>query len=148
MKTQALAFFTMLSLILMLSIYYITIPKETTTTMKEESVISTIEEDKNNKKTQNIENNESVLSDANASMEEKENAIIENEKVKDTIKLEKALSEKVLEKGYKNEIEIIENTMYVSLFMENDTKIASTVMKLLYKEVQNKYLIEIRFLSE
>ena len=148
MKTQALAFFTMLSLILMLSIYYITIPKETTTTMKEESVISTIEEDKNNKKTQNMEDNESVLSDANASIEEKENAIIENEKVKDTIKLEETLSEKVFEKGYKNEIEIIENTIHVSLFMENDSNIASTVMKLLYKEVQNKYLIEIQFLSE
>lgn len=148
MKKQALAFFTMFSLILMLSIYYITLPKEVNTTKKSESVISTLDDDSKKSKETTKENNDQVISNPEASDDEKDEAISENEQLKENAKKEKEYQKVVKALGYENSVEIKEKTIYVSVSGEKeDDKIARSIMKALYEKTNNAYFIEISFKS-
>lgn len=88
MKKQALAFFTMFSLILMLSIYYITLPKEVNTSKKSESVIASLDKEKKESKETATDSNNQVISDPESSENDKSEAISENEQLKENIKKE------------------------------------------------------------
>lgn len=148
MRKQALAFFTMLSLILMLSIYYITMPKETNTNIQEQTVIANIENESETKKAETTSKNNEILSNKDASIEEKEQAIIENEKVKETQNIEKKIESLIAEEGYESSVEIKEKTIHVAIKHEKDDKVASKIMKLIYQNLNYMYFIEITFVSE
>lgn len=145
MKRQALAFFTMFSLILMLSIYYITLPKENTTTQKSESVIKTLEDDKEENKDDTSISNDSIISDPTTSSEDKIDAISENEQIKENKKMEEECSKIVLEAGYDNTVEIKDKTIYISIAESEEESIASNIMKLIYNKVKDTYFIEVNF---
>jgi len=149
MRKQALAFFTMFSLILMLSIYYITLPKESNTTKQYESVISSLDETKDENREDKLITNENIIADANTSIRDKEDAIIENEQIKENIKKEEEISQKITTLGYENSVEINEQTIKISILnkKENDD-IAISVMQEVYKSVGKTYLIEVSFTSQ
>lgn len=149
MRKEALAFFTMFSLILMLSIYYITLPKENKTTVQYESVISSIEENKEANKNDKISANEEVISNPNASIDEIEQAITENEELKNNIQTEKEINNYIREIGHENSVEIKENTIFITVLNEKeDDNIAISIMKYIYSKFGNKYLIEVSFSTQ
>ena len=146
MKKQALAFFTMFSLILMLSIYYITLPKEVSTTKKSESVISSLNEDSKKSKETTKENNDQVISDPDSSEKDKTEAISENEQLKENAKKEEEIKSSVKALGYENTVEIKDKTLYISVLNEKaDDKIARSIMKTLYEKTNNAFFIEVSF---
>lgn len=148
MKKQAIAFFTMFSLILMLSIYYITLPKETTKTSKNDvSVISSLDEEKENNKQEEKDKNDEVISDPDTDEESKNEAILKNETLKENEELQKSYSKMISDLGYENSVEIKEKTVYITIMNEPDDSIASNIMKTLYKEIGSKYFIEVSFNS-
>lgn len=148
MKKQAIAFFTMFSLILMLSIYYITLPKETAKTSKTDvSVISTLDEEKESNTQEEKEKNDDVISDPDTDEDSKNEAILKNETLKENEELQKSYSKMISDMGYENSVEIKEKTVYITVSGEQDDTVASTIMKTLYKEIGNKYFIEVSFNS-
>lgn len=149
MRKQALAFFTMFSLILMLSIYYITLPKESNTTKQYESVISSLDETKDENREDKLITNENIIADANTSIRDKEDAIIENEQIKENIKKEEEISQKITTLGYENSVEINEQTIKISILNKKESDdIAISVMQEVYKSVGKTYLIEVSFMSQ
>lgn len=148
MKKQAIAFFTMFSLILMLSIYYITLPKDTAKTSKSDvSVISTLDEEKESNTQEEKEKNDDVISDPDTDEDSKNEAILKNETLKENEELQKSYSKMISDMGYENSVEIKEKTVYITVSGEQDDSVASTIMKTLYKEIGNKYFIEVSFNS-
>lgn len=148
MKKQAIAFFTMFSLILMLSIYYITLPKDTAKTSKTDvSVISTLDEEKESNTQEEKEKNDDVISDPDTDEDSKNEAILKNETLKENEELQKSYSKMISDMGYENSVEIKEKTVYITVLGEQDDSVASTIMKTLYKEIGNKYFIEVSFNS-
>lgn len=148
MKKQAIAFFTMFSLILMLSIYYITLPKDTAKTSKTDvSVISTLDEEKESNTQEEKEKNDDVISDPDTDEDSKNEAILKNETLKENEDLQKSYSKMISDMGYENSVEIKEKTVYITVSGEQDDTVASTIMKTLYKEIGNKYFIEVSFNS-
>lgn len=148
MKKQAIAFFTMFSLILMLSIYYITLPKDTAKTSKTDvSVISTLDEEKESNTQEEKEKNDDVISDPDTDEDSKNEAILKNETLKENEELQKSYSKMISDMGYENSVEIKEKTVYITVSGEQDDSVASTIMKTLYKEIGNKYFIEVSFNS-
>lgn len=148
MKKQAIAFFTMFSLILMLSIYYITLPKETAKTSKTDvSVISSLDEEKESNTQEEKEKNDDVISDPDTDEDSKNEAILKNETLKENEELQKSYSKMISDMGYENSVEIKEKTVYITVSGEQDDTVASTIMKTLYKEIGNKYFIEVSFNS-
>lgn len=148
MKKQAIAFFTMFSLILMLSIYYITLPKDTAKTSKTDvSVISSLDEEKESNTQEEKEKNDDVISDPDTDEDSKNEAILKNETLKENEELQKSYSKMISDMGYENSVEIKEKTVYITVSGEQDDSVASTIMKTLYKEIGNKYFIEVSFNS-
>lgn len=148
MKKQAIAFFTMFSLILMFSIYYITLPKDTAKTSKTDvSVISTLDEEKESNTQEEKEKNDDVISDPDTDEDSKNEAILKNETLKENEELQKSYSKMISDMGYENSVEIKEKTVYITVSGEQDDSVASTIMKTLYKEIGNKYFIEVSFNS-
>lgn len=146
MKKQALAFFTMFSLILMLSIYYITLPKEVNTSKKSESVIASLDKEKKESKETATDSNNQVISDPESSENDKNEAISENEQLKENAKKEEEYKTCVKELGYESSVEIKDKTIYVSVKEEEESdEIARSIMKALYEKSQNAYFIEINF---
>lgn len=146
MKKQALAFFTMFSLILMLSIYYITLPKEVNTSKKSESVIASLDKEKKESKETATDSNNQVISDPESSENDKSEAISENEQLKENIKKEGEYKNYIKELGYDSSVEIKDKTIYVSVKEEKESdEIARSIMKALYEKSQNAYFIEIHF---
>lgn len=143
MKKQAFAFFTMFSLILMLSVYYITLPEENNL-KKSEKVIKSLDKENNDETTSMI--NDEIISNPNTSSEDKSKAISENEQIKYDNDKEKEYSNLIKDAGYNNSIEIKEKTIYVSVKdVKQEDKIVREIMKLLYDCFGDKYFIEISF---
>lgn len=149
MKKQAIAFFTMFSLILMLSIYYITLPNETANTKhKDAPVIADLSKDSDANKKAEKESNDDIISDPNVDENTKNEAIIKNETLKESEQLETTLQTKLKELGHDTSIEVKEKTIYVSVNAKEEQSIAASIMKEVYKEVGNKYFIEVSFNSK
>lgn len=143
MKKQAFAFFTMFSLILMLSVYYITLPEENNL-KKSEKVIKSLDEENNDETTSMI--NDEIISNPNTSSEDKSKAISENEQIKYDNDKEIEYSNLITDAGYNNSVEIKEKTIYVSIKdIKQEDKIVREIMKLLYDSFGDKYFIEISF---
>lgn len=132
----------------MLSIYYITLPKETAKTSKTDvSVISSLDEEKESNTQEEKEKNDDVISDPDTDEDSKNEAILKNETLKENEELQKSYSKMISDMGYENSVEIKEKTVYITVSGEQDDTVASTIMKTLYKEIGNKYFIEVSFNS-
>ncbi|MEG0313812.1 MAG: hypothetical protein RR646_00965 [Erysipelotrichaceae bacterium] len=171
MNRQALAFLTMFSLVLIMSVYYITLPNDTAVVKVEES-----KEDKENKanetetkedkketesnkgadenqekintaKKEEINSNKETIANSKKTEEEKKEAINKVEKLEKDKKTVEELIKKCKDKGWETSIEIKETILKVNIHkIKKDVKIANDVIMYLSKETNNAYNIEVKFI--
>lgn len=161
MNRQALAFLTMFSLILMLSVYYVTLPADTTSVMstengedlsdtehEEEQVndAEKLQQEITSKKEEEIKKNADVVSSTDSSDAQKQEAL----ETIDNLKTDQAAAEDVKkalnDAGFQSAVEISEDTCKINIFdQEDNEENAKTVMKVANQQTGDKYLIEVTF---
>ena len=167
-KKQNLWFLTLFSLVLVLSIYYITMPSELFTTkslslnnskssfIKNEETLSTIKESEllvtmrvnlQDERKEKLDNLRQSLTDENTTSDEKNNAY---EQIKYITNL--SVQEELLENKIKQEfsidtfIKIDDNKIRVTAISEkHDIDLVNQMMKSIQKEFNNKVSISITF---
>ena len=174
MNKQALAFLTMFSLILMLSVYYVTLPNDNMSVMtqdgkaqseammeeenKEENKENTKETEEKNtdevlalqeeieKKDEEIHKQETIVSKDNTSSEDKQNAVAKMESIKDAKELQKKIVEALKQQNIKSAVEITDKNCIINVFnMENNMENAKKAMNAAYSITKDAYFIEVVF---
>ena len=158
MNRQALAFLTLFSLILMLSVYYVTLPPDTTSVMSEqeqknEEEISTqeqartsLQQEADKKKDEEINKNSNVVSSPDANETDKQKALETIDQLKNSKALQEEIVKVLSDAGYMADVEISENTCIISIFEQQESKeLAKSIMKLVNTKIKNEYFIEVTF---
>lgn len=146
MNRQALAFLSLFSLILMLSVYYVTLPPVSNTVIKSENKNEDLQSQINKDSDDEIKKNSDILSSGETSEKEKQEAIQKMELLKKQKEQIETWIKACKEAGYECSIEIIEKVMKVTIHnSEKSKETAKKVMDLLLKESENKFFIEISF---
>lgn len=175
MNKQALAFLTMFSLILMLSVYYVTLPNDNMSVMtqdgkaqseammeeenKEENKENTKETEEKNtdevlalqeeiekKEDEEIHKQETIVSKDNTSSEDKQNAVAKMESTKDAKELQKKIVEALKQQNIKSAVEITDKNCIINVFnMENNMENAKKAMNAAYSITKDAYFIEVVF---
>ncbi|RHO34336.1 stage III sporulation protein AH [Amedibacterium intestinale] len=175
MNKQALAFLTMFSLILMLSVYYVTLPNDNMSVMtqdgkaqseammeeenKEENKENTKETEEKNtdevlalqeeiekKEDGEIHKQETIVSKDNTSSEDKQNAVAKMESIKDAKELQKKIVEALKQQNIKSAVEITDKNCIINVFnMENNMENAKKAMNAAYSITKDAYFIEVVF---
>ncbi|MBR2997827.1 MAG: SpoIIIAH-like family protein [Bacilli bacterium] len=161
MKKQNIWALTLFSLILVLSVYYITLPNEYEAVSKEEAK-TTISEVEENKviETLKIENNENktkkekelheILTKEDASKEEKNNAYEELKALNIIKNKEEELEIKIKDKfNLDNYVEINDDQIKVVLIKnEHNESLASEIMDFVQESFEEKKYITVKFEKE
>ncbi|MBR2712081.1 MAG: SpoIIIAH-like family protein [Bacilli bacterium] len=161
MKKQNIWALTLFSLILVLSVYYITLPNEYEAVSKEEAK-TTISEVEENKviETLKIENNENktkkekelheILTKEDASKEEKNNAYEELKALNIIKNKEEELEIKIKDKyNLDNYVEINDDQIKVILIKnEHNESLASEIMDFVQESFEEKKYITVKFEKE
>ena len=161
MKKQNIWALTLFSLILVLSVYYITLPNEYEAVSKEEAK-TTISEVEENKviETLKIENNENkskkekelheILTKEDASKEEKNNAYEELKALNIIKNKEEELELKIKDKfNLDNYVEINDDQIKVVLIKnEHNESLASEIMDFVQESFEEKKYITVKFEKE
>ena len=142
MNKQALAFMSMFTLVLMLSIYYVSldetlVPKPTEVVNDVTSVMSLMKE-------QNLEATETLLSQlkeqlgsSQISEEKKKEILNEISKVEKNKEVEEKIVKVLMDKQIKSVVRIENEIVHVSIFeIEKSDKKAEEIMKLIYPHIQ------------
>ena len=175
MNKQALAFLTMFSLILMLSVYYVTLPNDNMSVMtqdgkaqseammekenKEEHKENTkethekntdevlaLQEEIEKKEDEEIHKQETIVSKDNTSSEDKQNAVAKMESIKDAKELQKKIVEALKQQNIKSAVEITDKNCIINVFnMENNMENAKKAMNAAYSITKDAYFIEVVF---
>ena len=161
MKKQNIWALTLFSLILVLSVYYITLPNEYDVVNKDVAKTTIKEVDKNQViETLKIENNENklkrekelheILTKEDASKEEKNNAYEELKALNILKSKEEELVLKIKDKfNLENYVEIKDDQIKVILIKnEHDEKLASEIMDYVQESFDEKKYISIKFEKE
>ena len=151
MNKQALAFMSMFTLVLMLSIYYVSldetlVPKPTEVVNDVTSVMSLMKE-------QNLEATETLLSQlkeqlgsSQISEEKKKEILNEISKVEKNKEVEEKIVKVLMDKQIKSVVRIENEIVHVSIFeIEKSDKKAEEIMKLIYPHIQVQQTIELIF---
>lgn len=163
MNRQALAFLTMFSLILMLSVYYVTLPSDTTSVMSTENGedlsdkqeqtedehvndAQMLQQEITSKKEEEIKKNSDIVSSTESNETQKQEAL----ETIDVLKSDQATSEEIKkalqDAGFNAAVEISEGTCKISVFeSEDNEENAKAIMKTANEKTENKYLIEVTF---
>lgn len=160
MNRQALAFLTMFSLILMLSVYYVTLPSDTTTVMSTESgeelSDSKTEEEVNDaeqlqseitsKQEEEIKKHSEVVSSTESTEAEKQEALQTIDELKNDQTMINDLKQACSDAGFTCAIEMKDGTCKINVFDSEDNEDnAKSIMKIANDQLQSKYLIEVTF---
>lgn len=171
MNRQALAFLTMFSLVLMLSVYYVTLPSDADTVMKdtqvaavkkqsekEEKQIETTSENEKQSEQEKLQENieakkqgqmneqSSVIADEQANDEEKQKALASLEVLKEQANLQETIIEALKQLNIEVAVEINDTTCTVTVFKQQDSKeLAKKIMDSVTAIIGKTYLIEIAF---
>ncbi len=161
MNKQALAFLTLFSLILMLSVYYVTLPNDVSTVMSEETQerdtndTESLTEDEDNSKLQDtiaqkineqLNAASAVMADANSSEEEKQNALTQIEQLEKIKEEQQKVVDQLEEEGFEAAVEISEGTCRITLYdCEENNENVNKAMKCAYRVVNQNYLLEVTF---
>ena len=161
MKKQNIWALTLFSLILVLSVYYITLPNEYDVVNKDVAKTTIKEVDKNQViETLKIENNENklkkekelheILTKEDASKEEKNNAYEELKALNVLKSKEEELEIKIKDKfNLDNYVEINEDQIKIVLIKnEHNEKMASEIMDFVQESFEEKKYITIKFEKE
>lgn len=158
---QSLWFVTLLSLVLVLGIYYVTLPNnllssnektekvnsEVEVNVSESDMLVALRVNRNEEVQATMKELENVLTSVSTSTEEKNNAFEELKVLNLNIGKESELEEKInKEFGIKNYIEINKNTIKVVVSSkEHDTTLANKIMRSIQEEYNEKMFITVKF---
>ncbi len=163
MNRQALAFLTMFSLILMLSVYYVTLPADSTQVMSTQngedlndqgdqnnedvqSKADQLQEEITSKQEAEVKRQSDVVSDADSSDVQKQEALATLDELKSDQSNAEAIKKALNEHQFMAAVEISQGTCRISVFeSEDNAENAKTIMDLASAIVANKYLIEVTF---
>lgn len=171
MNRQALAFLTMFSLILMLSVYYVTLPQDDVSVMQQETSAENRKEEKvsaaetkkkettskvndaealrkeiNQKKDAAIAKYSAVVSDEKADGDEKQAALKKIDECKEEKVAQTAIAAKLKKKNIEAAAEINGTTCIVTLFdIKASKEKAAEIMKEVAAMTNQKYFIEVTF---
>lgn len=159
MNKQATAFLTMFSLILMLSVYYVTLPNDGEVVVLEEEreqeeVMNQADENTNedmqstitSKQEEELYKHNSVISDTESSEEEKQNALNTIEQMKANMQIQQQIQETLTVEGFQSAIEIDGDICKVVILESEDTaENANLIMKKAYEVSEGRYFIEVSF---
>lgn len=158
---QSILLLTLFSLILVLSVYYITMPNEfemkasntikgenkEVVKIKQNEVISTLKVERESQREEKIKELQTVLTNDKATSEEKNNAYEELKNINLLKGIEDKISSKI-SKTYKleNFIQIKDDQVRVVIIKkESDPKLANEIMDLVQKEFKDKMYISVKF---
>ena len=160
MKKQNIWALTLFSLILVLSVYYITLPneydvikEEVKTTIKEvdkNQVIETLKIESNENKTKKEKELHEILTKEDASKEEKNNAYEELKALNVLKSKEEELELKIKDKfNLDNYVEINEDQIKIVLIKnEHNEKLVSEIMDFVQESFEEKKYITVKFEKE
>ena len=155
---KSIWFLTLFSLILVLSVYYITMPTELlinapndeteiVTSVEENSILVALRVESDEQMLKDIENLQAILTNENSSLEEKNNAF-DNMKALNAKRGEEEKLETKIKETYQlnsfikikdNAIEVIINSK------EHSTEIANNIIRTIQENYQNKMYITVKF---
>lgn len=160
MKKQNIWALTLFSLILVLSVYYITLPNEyevskeeakvTINEIEKNKVIETLKIESNENKTKKEKELHEILTKEDASKEEKNNAYEELKALNILKSKEEEIELKIKDKfNLDNYVEINEDEIKVVLIKnDHNEKIASEIMDFVQESFEEKKYITIKFEKE
>lgn len=162
---QSIWFLTLFSLILVLSVYYITMPnellitnnsdqsanekaEETSVVVKESEIITALRVEAEEKRTAEIDELNAILNNSEASVEDKNNAF---EKIKDLNSIkgkEQIVENKIKEKFELDSFVKIDDGNQVRIVIsgkEHDVELANNIMRSVQEEFDTKMYISVKF---
>ncbi len=161
---QKMWFITLFSLILILSVYYITMPSELLTTMKttektsttkaksevsvtESDFIAALQVEKDEERSALVAKYNEILTNKESSFEEKNNAYNGIKEIDNIKAIEEKIKNKINEELKLNSfIKIDGNNVNITIKKENhDYSLANSIMKLAQKEFEQKMYISVKF---
>ena len=150
---RSLWFLTLFSLILVLSVYYITMPNEVLTDdrlneeIKEVDLLTALRVESDNKISIEMEELKKIMNDLNVTVDERNNAFEQMKSLNITRGEEEKLENKVKEK-YKIDsfIKITGNQIRVIVTgNKHDNVLANNIMRTIQEEYENQMYISIKF---
>ena len=151
MNKQALVFITLFSLILMLSIYYVTSPlkpnNEALVSQGMEGSIVSLQEKLNEKRAKLMSDNSSVLASANTSEQEKQVALEMIELLEANTRTEESIQSALLGLGFASsfiEIDGKQMKIIVSTDKEN-MEDAAKIISVALQQTNQQYAVEVSF---
>lgn len=152
MNKQAFTFLTLFSLILVLSIYYIMLPPiaNPESVSKTESVIEQLQNELNQKRETIINKSNEIIAKKTSTSDSISEALETISTTKDLSDQEKNIVSKIKELGYQEAyIEIDNQTVKATVLKKDSTKEdASKIIKTIMNIFDNKYHVEVKFISE
>lgn len=161
MNKQSMWFLTLLSLVLVLGVYYVTMPnellktnvkgeekeKEVEVTVSENDSLIAMRANRDEQVSLEIDKLEKVLTDAESTTDEKNKAFEELKVLNLNVTKESELETKILDKfGIKSYIEINNDNIKVVInSKEHDASLANNIMRSLQEEYKEKMYITIQF---
>lgn len=149
MNKQALAFISMFSLILMLSIYYVSLsetPEDNRVVNNVESVMMLMKKQNEEKKESRVLELKQVLGKADSSEEKKQEVLNEIETIENNKKNEKAIMDELDANNIQSVVTIENNMVKVNVFeLEKSKEKADEIMKIVYSKIKPNQSIELVF---
>ena len=149
MNKQALAFISMFTLVLMLSIYYVSLGTDTSNLTPVNDVVhvmALMNEKNNEEKEEEKLQLKNALSDPDASEDKKKEVLLKLEQLEDAKKLEENLSSVLTEQSIKNVIQVKDNIIQVNVFeQQKNYENASKIMNIIYEKIKPNQAIELVF---
>ena len=161
MNKQSMWFLTLLSLVLVLGVYYVTMPnellktnvkgeekeKEVEVTVSENDSLIAMRANRDEQVSLEIDKLEKVLTDAESTTDEKNKSFEELKVLNLNVTKESELETKILDKfGIKSYIEINNDNIKVVInSKEHDASLANSIMRSLQEEYKEKMYITIQF---
>ena len=155
-------FLTLFSLVLVLSVYYVTMPndlmkaqetntksKELKTTIEESNVISALKVEDDASTTEKINELKKKLTDTKSTTEEKNNVYEEIKTLNNNSSIENTIEEKINSEYKCEAFTKIENTTVKVILdkCENSKTLANNIMRLVQEQFSDKMYISVQFKS-
>lgn len=153
MNKKLLMFLSLFCLVLMLSIYYVSLENETqvisvNSDVEVAKVLSTkeLQNKINDNLKQELKIHNEKLASSTTSEENKKASLLAVERIEKVITKQNEIVSKLKEAGYDVTIEIQDTLIHICLFnQKEDQKLAKEVMDLVYQLVNGDYYLELSF---
>ncbi|MBR3840955.1 MAG: hypothetical protein IKM20_07460 [Erysipelotrichales bacterium] len=144
MKKQGILLLTFMSVIMMMSIYYITLPLEEVSNETDKQFNEILLE-KENSNNDYINKESKVVSSVSSTVDEKQVALSNIESKKQLMQLEKELEEKLLDNSIEAVCSIKNETVYITVNEQKDKQRVLEILEIIKPEISSSYLYEVSF---